>query len=465
MQRQRSKTEKVQSVNDLKQGFGLPNVYERVLRAGATKDKVYFSFTDMVYRYALTVLMYYWCLLTSPMAFAYYTYKHHILWYGPIVGLGLFCFLPIMPVGIAIIVLFQKIKGLFVTDWMMEGPGRVFFVKPEGLISSFLWDCYLNQSMYVGQFFLAGTNQDSIQHTWQDLILTKDYWRSALTKVGARLPREVGRWTGDRVEWLYPLGSSDVVVKLPDAYLGIGDSFWNHGEDYNTQKDLEQRLAKEYEGKTALVLELVRPKKAMGVHSLDMVTLRTPDDQVKVLSVILWTDCTTSSSHSCHAGYTVDIESETIVAPVSWYSPFFSKQKSPLIGTKCPGLKAAVEQCVQAHNNLSEKWLVAVGWDCMIQEGDVAVFFEGNFAGARTPRRIFLSWTLMKEFITSYFWPFGNGTSARPGRQSYGGAIESISAKDFMSFGLKSSLNNPEMKATTANLTRDQQMRSRSVSM
>ena len=64
----------------------------------------------------------------------------------------------------------------------------------------------------------------------QDIILTKDYWRGALSKVGARLPREIGRWDGNRVHWLYPLGSSDVVVKLPDAYLGIGDSFWNYDQ-------------------------------------------------------------------------------------------------------------------------------------------------------------------------------------------------------------------------------------------
>ena len=36
----------------------------------------------------------------------------------------------------------------------------------------------------------------------------------------------------------------------------------------------EARLAAEYAGKEALVLELVRPKKSLGVHSLDIVTLR-----------------------------------------------------------------------------------------------------------------------------------------------------------------------------------------------
>eukprot|EP00665_Eupelagonemidae_sp_cell47_P013516 gene13516-biopygen12978 len=134
--------------------------------------------------------------------------------------------------------------------------------------------------MYVGQFHLVGTHPDAVQHTWQDTILTKDYWRSALSSVGGRLgrrshkpalvtilkvrpaspravesgspapccragitwegwriwsqslPRELGRWRDGKLEWFHDLGTSDVVVKLPDAYLGIGDAFWTHGEDY-----------------------------------------------------------------------------------------------------------------------------------------------------------------------------------------------------------------------------------------
>lgn len=31
----------------------------------------------------------------------------------------------------------------------MDGPGRVFFLKPANPIAAFIWDCYLTQSMYV----------------------------------------------------------------------------------------------------------------------------------------------------------------------------------------------------------------------------------------------------------------------------------------------------------------------------
>jgi hypothetical protein len=59
-----------------------------------------------------------------------------------------------------------------------------------------------------------------------------------------------------------------------------------------------QYIGNEFDQKVALVLELVRPKPELGVHSLDIITMRTPDDDVKVVSVLLWTDCTTDSSHS-----------------------------------------------------------------------------------------------------------------------------------------------------------------------
>jgi len=82
--------------------------------------------------------------------------------------------------------------------------------------------------------------------------------------------------------------------------------------------------------------------------------------------------------------------------------------KKPLIGTKFPGVKKAAESAVAGHKNIKEKWLTVVGWDCMIMEEDI-VFFEGNFAGMRTPRRLFLSLDNFTEFMYNYFWPFGSG--------------------------------------------------------
>ena len=47
-------------------------------------------------------------------------------------------------------------------------------------------------------------------------------------------------------------------------------------------------------------------------------------------------------------------------------------------------------QAVAAHSKSDLPWLTTVGWDAMLtNEG--AVFFEGNVAAYRTPRRVFLS--------------------------------------------------------------------------
>lgn len=173
-------------------------------------------------------------------------------------------------------------------------------------------------------------------------------------------------------------------------------------------------LKDNYLGKEVLVLELVRPRKDLGVHSLDCITVRQPGGDVKVLTCILWTDCTTNSSHSCRAGYVVDVETETVVAAANWYCAAFANMKSPLIGTKYPGVRAAAEKAVTAHKNCGMEWLIAVGWDGMVMPDNEVVFFEGNYAGARTPRRMFISWRAMLCAVWNVFWPFGANNTVTP---------------------------------------------------
>eukprot|EP00659_Diplonema_papillatum_P007864 gene7864-12083_t len=381
------------------------------------KSDHWFGIRDCSWRYTLTCLLHYWSLMTAPFDYLYYIYHHNLLWYGTMMGTVLTLLTPVLPVGIAVLVCYKYIESFFKPDWSMAGPGRVFFVKPKKLVAAFLWDCYLKQSMLVGQFYLVGTHDAAIRHTWVDTILTKDYWRDALDSVNGRLPRELGRWKDGVLRMNYPLGSNDVVIKLPDSFLGIGDAFWTHKEDFDTVESLEERLNKEYKDKEALVLELVRPCKSLGVHSFDIVTLRTPQDDVKVLSCLLWADCTSNSSHSCQAGYCVDVETETIVSAAAWYSPYFAHMDAPLIGTQLKGVRNACRTAVNAHKACKEKWLTAVGWDAMLTNKDEIVFFEGNFAGARAPRRMFLSLRCLLEFVKSYAWPFGYGGSMRPGVQ------------------------------------------------
>lgn len=98
-----------------------------------------------------------------------------------------------------------------------------------------------------------------------------------------------------------------------------------------------------------LVLELVRPDPKMGVHSYDILTMMT-DDGAKVLSCLLWGDCTTSSSHSCTSGYAIDVPTETIYRGAKWYSACFAQFDAKRVGTKIPGLQKACLQACEAHD-------------------------------------------------------------------------------------------------------------------
>ena len=58
-----------------------------------------------------------------------------------------------------------------------------------------------------------------------------------------------------------------------------------------------------YYGRELLVLQWIRPKKEMGVHTLDIRTINSFDEGFKVIDVILWTNCSGPSSHNATAGY------------------------------------------------------------------------------------------------------------------------------------------------------------------
>ena len=227
---------------------------------------------------------------------------------------------------------------------------------------------HTNVDRYVGQFWLVGTNEDAISHTWVDTLLTKDMWRDALTEVDARLPRQLGVWENNELTMeVDNLVGHDLVVKLDDSYLGIGDNFWHFGKDYSTEAELRAKMDEayknnEFDGRRALVLEMVKPKPDLGVHSLDIITMRTPDDDVKVISVLLLADCTTSSSHSTRAGYTIDIETETVVAPAGWYSPYFATMNTPLIGHKYEGVRKAAQSAIRAHKAI--KYVSCLSYAC-----------------------------------------------------------------------------------------------------
>ena len=258
-------------------------------------------------------------------------------------------------------------------------------------------------------------------HTWYDTVCTKEYWLKLLDDAGARRPLQLGAWDGGHLADVGPgigFGKADLVCKISDSYLGIGDRLLKRGKDFSSREEVEATLLNdpEYKGKAAVLAEFIRPTETLtlsskeygAVHSLDIVTMRTSDG-VKVLTVLLWTDCDGWSSHSTHAGYLVDVDTETVTKSAAWYSPFFAAQEASLVGTHLPGVREACAKAVAAHELSNLPWLATVGWDAMLTD-EGAVFFEGNVAAYRTPRRMFLSPAALDEFFAEY----RNPAAAKP---------------------------------------------------
>ena len=75
------------------------------------------------------------------------------------------------------------------------------------------------------------------------------------------------------------------------------------------------------------------------------------------------------------------------------------------IGHKLPGVAHACQLVVAAHRSAmaEQPWLKQVGWDAILAKGEGGpVFFEGNYAQMRTPRRVFLSWENLWGFMRIY---------------------------------------------------------------
>ena len=184
-----------------------------------------------------------WTLLCYPISFPLYTLKFNYRWYG---WLGTFLTLlyPVTPLALTILQVIKTVQSWFVADWTMSGPGRVFFIKPNSFFGSFFWDGYIIQSMFLGQFWICGTNEDAIEHTWYDAVTTKEFWHKTLENVNGKVPRKLATWDGTKITVHYPEDISDchIVMKVNDSYLGIGDLFWAPGIDFRSVDDVEQKL-------------------------------------------------------------------------------------------------------------------------------------------------------------------------------------------------------------------------------
>ena len=58
---------------------------------------------------------------------------------------------------------------------------------------------------------------------------------------------DVGKFKYGKLSIIKDVNISDVVLKLPDVFYGIGDKFLKRHEDFDTNEDLEQLILEDKE--------------------------------------------------------------------------------------------------------------------------------------------------------------------------------------------------------------------------
>jgi len=368
-------------------------------------------------RFSVAVSSFYMLFFRDPIKFA----KFHVLWstiFHPwwLAPFAVITF-PLYPILLYLRTLIVNVRNRAcgAAQIPLNSP---FFESPPDIVNRLNHECYIVLIERLGSYVQFGTNREGLESTKIDTVTGKEYWMGLLDAVGARRPEQLALWSDGKVSNVgrgVGSGRCDLVCKIVDACMGMGDKVFKRGVDFDNHVLGEPadtacltaflRNEAAYAGKRAILSEFVKPIKRetlklsnqgfSNVHSLDVVTIRNARGEAKVLSCIIWTDCSEWTSHTCSAGYIIDVATETIARPAPWYAYAFAKNDkmaaaSSLIGTRIPGLHEALSKAVAAHAKSKLPWLTSVGWDLMITD-DGPIFFEGNVGSMRTPRRIFLS--------------------------------------------------------------------------
>jgi len=399
-------------------GVGDPaSLYTKTLRK-SEEEETRFDLYDVFARAARCVVAFYWTMLRYPVSFFVFLLRYNMLWEGTPVGFALtVCFYPVLPFAVLALVVAKKVLGM--NGGYVPAKGNIFFEPPATPTIALLWDYYKALSPPLAQFLMNRGDSKAIAHSWYDEETDKDFWRAHLERVGARVPLELGRWKklesgAYGIEWKHTMEQQDIVIKVCDESNGIGDAFLLFGEGegkVNGPAALEEfmRADKVYHGKEALVLEWIRPAAGQEVHTLDIVTIAQPNGEIELLTALYWGDCRDGkTSHSTRAGYVLDAEKEELAATCKWYAPGFASmvpvEGEFAIGHKLPGLKKACKLMYECHKSamVEQPFLKMIGWDVMLAANGPPVFFEGNYAQMRLPRRVFLSWDVMWRCLRSW---------------------------------------------------------------
>jgi len=373
----------------------------------------------------LRIVVTFFCLcLTRPVELFRFLVEFHRLFHwgawSPAIVLMSF---PAWPAAVLLLVCWKKLRQAM-------SPAKeenCFFVQPDGLLARWLWAFSMEASVPLAIFLIHGNSKEAIVNAWHDYVLTKPFWRRHMERAGLSFPRQLGVWSGEAVEWWcrakgkpasYQLG--DVVLKLMDGCLGEGDTFLEAGQGGfdGSLGAVTRVLADKYGGtQGVLVLEWVRPARGHEVHSFDITTMVMPDDTIEIVSCLYWGNLRAgaASTHDAKAGFVVDVEQERVASAATWYSALFAKTmgqegQAPRgsgighgevgVGSHFPGVRELCAKAIRGHESAlrEQPWLRMVGWDAMFSTAG-PVFFEGNYASHRMPRRVFLTWQNTAWFL------------------------------------------------------------------
>eukprot|EP00419_Tripos_fusus_P027879 CAMPEP_0172725172 /NCGR_PEP_ID=MMETSP1074-20121228/87743_1 /TAXON_ID=2916 /ORGANISM="Ceratium fusus, Strain PA161109" /LENGTH=406 /DNA_ID=CAMNT_0013551877 /DNA_START=65 /DNA_END=1285 /DNA_ORIENTATION=- len=252
----------------------------------------------------------------------------------------------------------------------------------------------------------------------------KNVWRGILPFAGCTVPPCVAQWNHKRqaVDWLLPLPEADLIVKPVWGGLGAGDFSLRRGVDWTSQLEAEDKIKAGIKEAIAaepylpimdfLILERILPDPSLGVHSFEILTMRTGDDRVVTARIGIHCGGSLWTSHGSPYFLMVDPETETICCPEQWLKIRQGWPANPdMMGRKIPGMRAMCRQAEAAHqliiaaSRMDPKlaWLKkepfrVIGWDAMVTEHGNLVWFEGNMPLLRLSRFLCSSWAMMFQY-------------------------------------------------------------------
>ena len=372
------------------------------------KREKWFSICDISSRIVLAFVAFLCALLSRPIALIKYTYLFNKIFSGKIKAISSVVLLPFWPIIVFLnTLIFNNLSFLpmlNVNDDALES--LQFFTNNLSPTASVLFDFSQELCNYVGNFYILGPNQEAIQTMyWDTDKTTKVFWRKQLSDQGARIPTEVGVWDGDKLELKEKLDKyKSLLIKVTDSCMGIGDLFLRQGSDYKSPEDIEQIFQSKYPGKHCLLIEFIAAHPDLKVHSLDILTARDPTGNVQLVDIVVWAGSASETSHGATNCYMIDPHTGLTCNYGKWYNPNFVNTSPEGLGVYYPGVAEAVVTAVETHEKLPYSWLNVVGWDCMVTEDSDILFFEGNLAAWRCPRRLFLSLSNLIYFIGYISW-------------------------------------------------------------